>query len=322
MIRKAFAIVLAALLGASCLAAQSTEPPPAPADRSDQVLRQAPERGKLTAVFFKLSLDEESSEDEKSGDSTLLISPDGKTMLVDGGSPRCQDQVLGYLEALGIRSLDIVLATHPHVDHIGGLAGVLGSLPVGRLYMSELVYPTGPYAALVGAARKAGVEIRTLEEGDRFSFGGSVAVQVFNPEPNIAYYEGYPSNSTQFINNRSLVLKFVYGEASMLFMGDLYSPREAELLEKYGAALAADVLKMGHHGSDTSSSKSFIKTVNPQVAAAMHDRLASLQVYKNLRKLGAKVFITAIDGCVRISAGPDGVWTTLTQFDRASDFLN
>lgn len=107
----------------------------------------------------------------------------------------------------------------------------------------------------------------------------------------------------------------------MLFTGDLYTSGEVGLMEKFGAELQADVIKVGHHGSETSSSKSFVKLVAPKVAVMMHDNLASLQVYKNYRKVGAMAYVTCIDGSVKVAGDAAKNWTVLTQFDRLSDFL-
>ncbi len=106
-------------------------------------------------------------------------------------------------------------------------------------------------------------------------------------------------------------------------MGDVYTSRELDLIEKYGSELKADVLKVGHHGSDTSSSKSFIRLVSPEIAVIMHDRLASasLQVYNNLRKIGAAVYLSPIDGNIRVSIDDEENMSVITQFDRISDFL-
>lgn len=293
-------------------------------DRYAQVFDRAGDQGKLVARFLKLSLgaDSEPGSGDKSGDSTILISPDGKVMLIDAGSPECGPQVAAALRALGVAKLDAVVASHPHVDHIGGLAQILAEFPVDTLYLSEVTYPTSTFGYFLSAAKKRAGSLVYLEEGSTFDFGASVKVRVFNPEKDIVYYDGYPSNSTQFINNKSLVMKFTYGEGSMLFMGDVYTPREADLIEKFGDQLKADVIKVGHHGAETSSSKSFVRTVSPKVAVMMHDSFASLQVYKNYRKAGAMAYATAIDGCVKVALDAEKNCTVVTEFDRLSDFLN
>ncbi|HWR12364.1 MAG TPA: MBL fold metallo-hydrolase [Rectinemataceae bacterium] len=291
-------------------------------DRYSQLFDRSGDEGKLVVRFLQLHLAADAETDEKSGDSGIVTTPDGKVMLIDGGSPDCAVQVEAALKAMGVTKIDAIVASHPHIDHIGGLARIMAAYPVDTLYMSKVVYPTsGIYRGFMSMAAKRGIKIVYLEEGSEFALGESVNVKVYNPEPDIHYYEGYPANGTQFINNKSLVMKFAYGLSTMLFMGDVYTPREVELLEKFGSELKADVIKVGHHGSDTSSSKSFVKAVSPKFAVMMHDSFASLQVYKNYRKVGALTYATAIDGCVKIAGDDAGNWTALTQFDRLSDFL-
>jgi len=323
-VRKLCALALLLCAAGIGLFAQEA-PAEAPfVDRYAQVFDRTGDQGKLVARFLKLSLgaDSEPGSGDKSGDSAILISPDGKVMLIDAGSPECGPQVEAALRALGVSKLDAVVASHPHVDHIGGLAQILADFPVDTLYLSKVTYPTSTFGYFLAAAKKRAGSLVYLEEGSSFSFGDSVKVQVFNPEKDIVYYDGYPSNSTQFINNKSLVMKLSYGEASMLFMGDVYTPREADLIEKYGDQLKADVIKVGHHGAETSSSKSFVRTVSPKVAVMMHDSFASLQVYKNYRKAGAMAYATAIDGCVKVAIDAERNFNVVTQFDRLSDFLN
>lgn len=297
--------------------AQETAPEGQRVDRFAQVFAGDGDQGKLVARFLMLSTGTE----EKSGDSTILTSPDGKTMLVDSGAPECAPQVEHYLEALGIIKIDIVVVSHPHIDHLGGLARIIRKFPVESLYMSRVEYPTEVYKSFIDTVKKIGIRTTYLEEGSDFAFGEMVKVKIYNPERDIRYYDGYPANSTQFINNKSLVMKMSYGESSMLFMGDVYTPREIELAEKYGEELKADVIKVGHHGSDTSSSKSFVRLVSPKIAVMMHDSLASLQVYKNYRKVDAATYITYLDGCVKVAGDAKGNWSTVSQFNRMSDFL-
>jgi len=314
------ATALAAIIlcfAAQVALAQETSTDARKVDRFAQVFATDGDQGKLVARFLMLSTGTE----EKSGDSTILTSPDGKTMLVDAGATECGPQVERYLEALDLQKIDIVVVSHPHIDHMGGLVRILQKFPVGTLYMSKVEYPTGTYTSFIDTAKKAGINIVHLEEGASFAFGGMVKIKVYNPEKDIRYYDGYPANSTQFINNKSLVMKLSYGESSMLFMGDVYTPREAELGDRYGGELKADVIKVGHHGSDTSSGKSFVRLVSPKIAVMMHDNLASLQVYKNWRKVEASTFITYLDGCVKVAGDNKGNWSVVSQFDRLSDFL-
>ncbi len=290
-------------------------------DRYDQVFSRENNDKRLTAWFLRLLLSEESNTDEKSGDSTIIISPDNKVMLIDGGAPSCGSMVCSYLHALEIDRIDAIVVSHPHIDHIGGLISVLQEFPVEVIYMSKLEYPTAIFQNFLTNAADKKIPIIYLEEGSEFDFGSKIHAKVYNPEANIVYYSEYPANSTLFVNDRSLVMKFAFGNSSMLFMGDVYTSRELDLIEKYGSELKADVFKVGHHGSDTSSSKSFIRLVSPEIAVMMHDRLASLQVYNNLRKIGAAVYLSPIDGNIRVSIDDKGNLSVITQFDRISDFL-
>jgi competence protein ComEC len=220
-----------------------------------------------------------------------------------------------------VEKIDAIVATHPHIDHIGGLTHILYQFPADVVYMPRIEYPTETYRSFMEAIRNRSIRVEYLEEGSEFKFGGEVKVSVFNPEATIKYPENYPENSTQFINNRSLVLKFIFRESTMLFMSDVYMAREAELIEKFGQALKADVIKVGHHGKDTSSTKPFIRSIEPEVAVIMHDGVASVQVYKNYRKVGSEVFLTYLDGTVKVSADGSRDYGVLTQTDRQSDFL-
>jgi competence protein ComEC len=284
---------------------------------NDEVFNISKDKGRLTARFFDIS----SGTDTKSGDSMLIKSPDGYTMLIDAGAPECAGQISEYLKKLNVTKIDYLVASHPHIDHIGGFKKIINDFEIGAIYMSQLEYPTETFKTTMKAIEDKELDIHYLKQGDTFKFGEQVDAKVYNPSVPIEYYDKYPEGSTQFVNDHSVVLKITYGEVSMLFMGDVYKQKEMELLEQYGDELQANLIKAGHHGSDTSSSKALIETVKPQIAIFTHDSMASLNTYNAYRKRNAIVYITGTDGNILVST--DGkTLKDLAERDRPNDFLD
>lgn len=265
--------------------------------------------GKLTARFINMNTDT----GDKSGDAAVLTSPDGKVMLIDAGDPAAAGQVVAALKEMGIAHIDYLVASHPHVDHIGGFPAVMQAFSIGQVMTSVLVYPTAYYDAYMAEIETQNLEHIYLSEGDTFPFGDEVTVEVFWPGDEIEYYDGYPQSSTQFVNNLSLVLKFTYGASTMLFAGDLYSAAERELVAHYGEALNSDVLKANHHGDRTSSSKPFREAVSPQITVMISDILSDLNTYRKFIKDGSAVYITHYHGNVRVSTAGDGSYQVLAE---------
>lgn len=314
MMKKPIALLVLALVLILSFSAWAEEQ----VDRYDLVFDASQDAGRLTARFLQLI----TRSDDKSGDCTILTSPDGKVMVIDAGNPSTFLDVDNALKALGITRIDYLVASHPHVDHIGSFAQLIYNYEIGAVYTSELEYPTSHYKNYMEAIERAGVPHIILAEGDRFMFGQHVLVEVLHPPKGIEYYEGYPQSSTQFINNRSLVLKLTYKDATFLFTGDVYNAAEREIVGRYGEQLKADVLKVPHHGDSTSSSKAFREAISPQIAVMMHDAIADLRIYRNYSRAGAATYITSIDGAVMVSTAGDGEYTVITQFDRKTDFLD
>ena len=291
---------------------------PAVEDRYDQIFDATQDPGRLTARFLKLT----TRSDDKSGDSAILTSPDGKVMIIDAGNPSTYLDVDQALKALGVTRIDYLVASHPHVDHIGSFAQLIRNYEVGVVYTSELVYPTSHYKNYMLAIEETNTPHVILMDGDSFMFGDSVLVEVLHPLPGIEYYEGYPSSSTQFINNHSVVLKFTFNESTFLFSGDLYTDGERSVVERHGERLRADILKVPHHGDSTSSSKRFREAVQAKVGVMMHDAIADLKVYQKYRREGTQVFVSSIDGSVLVSTTGDGEYQVISQYDRTTSFLD
>ena len=205
--------------------------------------------GKLHVTFL----------DVGQGEATLIVTPSGRQVLVDGGpDSRVVMQALGARLPFWDRSLDVVALTHPHGDHIAGLLGVLDRYDVDILLHRSADYPTAEYARWQQAlADRAGRNtVLEAQRGHRIALGDGVVLDVLHPGP--VTIEGET-------NNNSLVLRLSYGEIVFLLTGDVETPIESALLAR-GAPLDATVLKVGHHGSATSTSPPFLAAVSPSLA--------------------------------------------------------
>ena len=197
------------------------------------------------------------------GDSLLIITPEGKTLLLDSGGVGGQSHsdfdvgeevVSPYLWSRGIRRLDAVAISHPHSDHMGGMRSVIANFRPRELWYG-LDSPSTEFTELAAAARSFGVALQPHTAGEAFDFGG-VHIRVLNPQPG-----SVASNPAQ--DDESMVLRFQYRDTSALLVGDSHK-RTEEILE--GENPASNLLKIGHHGSTTSSSPEFLQAVSPQFA--------------------------------------------------------
>jgi competence protein ComEC len=210
------------------------------------------------------------------GDSLLLITPEGKTMLVDGGGfgggplQAAQDFDIGEevvsptLWSRGIRHLDVVALSHAHSDHMGGLPSVLRNFRPNELWVGDNP-PVDTYNALLDEARELRVQVRRMREGDRATLG-SAQINVLAP---LANYQP----SAEPGNNDSLVLHVSYKTTSVLLEGDAEAPIEQGMLA--GQGLESTLLKVGHHGSVTSTRPEFLTRVAPQwavISCGLHNR--------------------------------------------------
>ena len=292
---------------------QESSGPDAAADRYEEITDRSNDQGKLVIYFLDLEVGPDAK--DKSGDSAILISPDGKVMLLDAGHPDASDIVVKMLTDLGIEKIDYLVASHPHIDHIGGVPAVVSDFSVETAYQSYVEYTTQTYHNYVNALKESGINVVSLETGDEFSFGEQVQVKVLGPDKEFEYPAGFPDNSTQFLNNMSLLLKFTYGETTALFGGDLYVSQEREYIDLYGDELKADVAKANRHGKDTSNLKKWIKTVSPKIVAVMGDEMGSMDVYNNYVKQGAEYHHTLYDGMIKVIADDKGNCQVIDQKD-------
>ncbi len=195
------------------------------------------------------------------GDSILVILPNTKTLLIDGGERQSSGKVLSTLQEYGLSYIDLVVATHPHADHIGGLIDVINNVNVGQVLDSGQVHTTQTFEDLLDAIYNKQIPLRSVSEGESVNLDPTVKIDVLNPPASIP--DG--SNNDAEFNDNSVALKLTYGNFSALLTGDMEERNEARLAFKNATMLDADVLKAGHHGSRTSSSLAFLNAVTPDV---------------------------------------------------------
>jgi competence protein ComEC len=260
-------------------------------------------------IFGKLEV---TALDVAQGDSLFVVSPQGKTMLIDSGGAfggfRPQEHYAGldpgeeavspYLWSRGFQRLDIVALTHAHQDHIGGLTAILENFPVGQLWIGREV-SSAAQLALEELARRKNIPIQHERRGNAMDWDG-VRIQVLWPE--IAPEEFALSAK----NNDSLVLRFTFGKRVILLPGDIEKQAEREIAaETPQDALRANVLKVGHHGSKNSTLEEFLDRVQPQVAiiSAGADNPyghPSPEVLERLERAGVRVFRTDLNGAIHV----------------------
>jgi len=195
------------------------------------------------------------------GSSTLIIGPDGDTILIDTGDWRDDgEEVIAYLEAQGVTRIDHLVTTHPDADHIGGHAAVIEHFEtehdgVGAVYDPGIASSSETYDEYLDAVEKHDVTLYRTQAGDSIPMNGA-SVQVLGPP------EGYLADKDS--NENSLVLHLQFGESSFLLPGDGETASEEYLVETYGDRLNSTVLAVGHHGSQSSTSESFLDAVAPK----------------------------------------------------------
>lgn len=188
-------------------------------------------------------------------DCILINLPDGRTMVIDAGEYHDEDKTVKKLRDKGISKIDYLIGTHPHSDHIGGMSAVIDTFEIGSMYMPKVSHTTKSFQKVLTSAKNKGLTIKAAKAG----------VSVIEEENLTAYFVAPNSDSYEDLNNYSAVLYLTYGGRSFIFMGDAETQSEKEIMENY--TLTADFIKVGHHGSSTSSSEAFIEMLQPKYAA-------------------------------------------------------
>lgn len=233
------------------------------------------------------------------GDCSLIES-NGEYMLIDAGTAENEENVLNYLDNLGITRLNYVIATHPHADHIGALGGVINGLEVDNIIMPKVSASTGAFKSLAQAVKAKRLKAIEPKVGDSYSLG-DCSFTIIAPFK-------YDDNN---MNNNSVGIKLVHGNDRFILAGDAEKEVEKEILNN-NIDIRADLYKVSHHGSSTASSKEFIEAMDPKYAVIScakeneygHPHKETLQLF---RDKGIKVYCTYEGGTVVVTSTGSGL---------------
>ena len=225
-------------------------------------------------------------------DSAFIELGNGQTMLIDAG--RSGGDVVDYIRNLQYETIDYVVASHPHDDHIGGMATVLNSFNIGKMYMPKQAHTISAFTNMLDVIENNDIDLYTAKAGTNILSSGNINIDVLAPF----------SESNSNLNNVSAVVRITYGKTVMLFTGDAEHVIENQLLH---SGIDADVLKVGHHGAGSASSRSFIKEVSPEVAVISvgegnsygHPHADTLAI---LNEVGANIYRTDEQGTIVVTA--------------------
>ena len=232
------------------------------------------------------------------GDATL-IRVAGQTVLIDTGDIEHRDKIVAHLKREGITTIDKVIITHPHADHLGGMPGILENFTIGRIYDSGRTATTALYRQYLSAVNRKSIAFTVVSPGNEIIIANDSKLKIFAPDKSFL--------TDPEINNSSIVAKLIHNNFSMLLTGDAEKESEALMIKAYAAELKSTVLKSGHHGSNTSSTPNFLKIVGAEAVVISlaanndyhHPHPSTLKKYTEAK---LKVYRTDLDGTVTITS--------------------
>lgn len=246
------------------------------------------------------------------GDSSLIITPEQKTILIDGGPNDKVLSGLGKFLPLRQKKIDVMILTHPHSDHLDGLVDVLGRYEVGEIYYTGVLHTTGTFLEWLKIIKEKNIKMNIVKEKSKTEVGG-VTVEFLYPDRDLSVLAPTDFTAARLkdlkldnLNNTSLALKLIFGRTQFLFMGDAEVPVEKYLLSE-DADLRADVLKVGHHGSNSSTGEELLKKISPQYAVISAGKdndfgHPHLRTMRRLERFGVQILRTDESGNIEMKS--------------------
>ena len=228
---------------------------------------------------------------------SILIETSNQKMLIDAGNIEDGKKLVNYFKGLGINEFNYVIGTHAHEDHIGGMSDIINNFKVDRFLMPDVITTTKTFEDTLDALNSKNIKFETPSIGNTYNMDDAV-IKVL-----------YVGTDEDNLNNDSIVLKINYKNVKFLFMGDATTSVEKEIMND---DLKADILKVGHHGSNTSTSSDFLKKVKPSyaiVSVGLNNtyNLPSSKIIDRLKKQNISVYRTDESGTINVTSDGDNI---------------
>ena len=241
------------------------------------------------------------------GDAALIKTPYGQNILIDGGDGKKILQELPRVLPFYDRTIDLMILTHPHDDHVGGLVPVLKRYHVQKILYTGVAHNSPTYLEWLKVIKRKNIPLTIIDRPQTIALGADLRLNILYP------LESFLNKETDNLNNASIVAKLIYKNKSFLLMGDAEQEVEGNLTpspspitgEGNHVSLQSDVIKIGHHGSDTSSSEEFLEAVKPKIGIISVGKdndfgHPSLRVINRLERLGTKIYRTDLNGWIKV----------------------
>lgn len=236
--------------------------------------------------------------DVDQGDSIFIELPNKETMLIDAAEKEYGKKIITYIKNLKYDRINYVVATHPHTDHIGGMEDIINKFNIDKIYMPKALTTTKTYSSLLDTIKNKNLTINRAKAGVTILNEKDLNIEIISPT----------NDEYEDLNNYSAVIKIEYKGKKFLFMGDA----EKEIENHLNIKEKIDVIKVGHHGSDTSSTKKFIKNINPSIAIISVGKDNTYnhpneKIIKRYKDNNTQVYRTDVSGTITVSYDGDEI---------------
>ena len=248
------------------------------------------------------------------GDSILIQTPKNRNILIDGGEKSQENFLQGYLKKQGVKHLHMVIGTHPHADHIGGLGFILENFSTDLIILPPITHTTKTFEDLLDTIEKENIPLRATPSSDSYLLEEHLTLEFLSPHRDFQ----------DQLNDWSIVLKLTYVEHRFLFTGDIESAAETALLQDYSQdTLSTDVLKVSHHGSSTSSSIPFLKAVAPKIVVISSGKENPYghphkETVERLFNFSPRLYRTDLQGTILLKSDGKELWSPTAPLSKDS----